>query len=93
MNYPDDGPRQLQVLQSETFHNDHIFNRFMWGNKLSLNNENGTRMDELRGFFDKYYSADRLALCIQVKTSDNCKTLRKWVEDSFSVIENKKLGI
>ena len=36
MCYPDDNVRMLQVLMFNTNHDDHIFNRFAWGNQESL---------------------------------------------------------
>ena len=36
MNAMDDSVRMIQILQSNTVDKDHIFNRFMFGNKKSL---------------------------------------------------------
>ena len=36
MVMPDDTVRMLQILQKETVDKNHVFNRFMWGNKKSL---------------------------------------------------------
>ena len=33
-----------------------------------------------------------MKLVIQVKTKDNLKEVRSWVEEYFSLIKNKKLG-
>ena len=34
-----------------------------------------------------------MALVIQVKTKDNCATLRKWVEATFGKIQKPKRGL
>ena len=47
---------------------------------------------EVREFYDKQYSADRMAVVIQVQTEDNLEEVRKWVTDAFSLIPNKELG-
>ena len=36
MNQVDDTVRMIQILQNETYDKDHIFNRFLWGNRESL---------------------------------------------------------
>ena len=51
-----------------------------------------TLLDDLAKFYKEQYSADRISLVIQTKTSDNLKELRKWVEESFGTIPNKNLG-
>ena len=77
-----------------TYKKDHLFNRFMWGNLKSLKGQNEeTLWDDLRTFFETQYSADRMRLVIQVKTRDNMRELWNWVVNSFSIIENKSLGI
>ena len=48
MCYPEDIVRQVQVMQMECHHDDHILKRFMWGNKESLADESGTLWNELR---------------------------------------------
>ena len=50
-------------------------------------------MDDLVKFYKDQYSADRIKVVIQTKTSDNMTELRKWAETSFSKIENKNLGL
>ena len=61
----------LQILQSQTKHPDHIFNRFMWGNKKSLQEcDVETLVEDLREFFERNYSADRMKLVIQVRADD-----------------------
>ena len=71
-----------------THKEDHLFNRFMWGNMKSLrkDKDNDSLWDDLRAFFEAEYSADRMKLVIQVKTKDNLKELRGWVKKSFSII-------
>lgn len=49
--------------------------------------------DDLKQFYESQYSADRLRVVIQVKTSDDMAELREWVTRSFSVIENKAYGL
>ena len=82
----------LQILMSETTHKDHVFNRFVWGNKKSLNGHTEELWTDLKHFFDNQYSADRMKLVIAVKSNDDLKELKAWVEESFSIIENKNLG-
>ena len=94
MNLPDDNVRILQILMNNTFHDDHLFNRFMWGNLQSLKGENpDTLWDDLKKFYDEHYSADRMKVCIQVKSHDNLQELRGWVEETLSIIPNKNLGV
>ena len=72
----------------------------MWGNIESLLRGKGLNDEEevqklwkdMVNFYKKYYSADRFKLVIQVKTDDNLKQVREWVEKSFGIIENKNLG-
>ena len=94
MCYPDDNVRMVQVLQTETANRNHVFNKFCWGNLESLKRENEeTLWDDLKGFYDQHYSAERISLVVQVKTKDNCKELRSWIEESFGILENKNNGI
>ena len=65
MCYPDDNTRMVQVLQAETAHKEHIFNKFCWGNLVSLKGKNEeTLWDDLKSFYDEHYSADRIHLVI-----------------------------
>ena len=53
MCMPDDAVRIQQTLQANTAHKDHIFNRFLWGNKQSLREEREDELlKDLRAFFD-----------------------------------------
>ena len=73
---------------------DHIFNRFIFGNIESLHGENKeTLNDDLRNFYESQYSSDRCSLVIQVKTKDDCKELRGWIEETFGTVENKNYGL
>ena len=93
MNYPDDNARMVQVMQ-KTSQPDHIFNRFIFGNIESLHGENKeTLNDDLRNFYESQYSSDRCSLVIQVKTKDDCKELRGWIEETFGTVENKNYGL
>ena len=47
---------------------------------------------DVQKFFDNEYSADRMKLVVQVKTSDNLKDVREWVTESFNTIPNDNLG-
>ena len=92
MNYPDDNVRMIQVMQQAS-NPDHVFNRFVFGNNESLKGQNKESLnDDLREFVDAQYSADRCNLVIQVKTKDNCKELREWIEETFGILTNKNLG-
>ena len=72
----------------------HLMNSFGWGNLKSLENEHKeTLWEDLRLFYEREYSADRLKVVIQVKTEDDLAELRTWVTESFSIIENKCLGL
>ena len=94
MCYPDDNTRLVQILQEETFHKDHIFNRFLWGNLVSLRGEDeATLWDDLKAFYEEHYSAERVALVVQVKTRDHCKELSEWIKESFKVVPNRQKGI
>ena len=66
----------------------------MWGSKKSLkkHGDEDSLWEDLNSFFEEQYSADRMKLVIQVKTKDNLADLRSWVEQSFSIIENKNYG-
>lgn len=69
MCFPDDNIRILQILMSNTADKDHVFNRFCWGNLKSLYGDNpDTLWDDLKKFYDTYYSAERIRLVVQVKT-------------------------
>ena len=53
MCFSSDITRILQVLQFSTANDDHIFNRFCWGNLESLKGENEeTLWDDLKEFYD-----------------------------------------
>ena len=53
MCYPDDTARMVQVLQAETAHSDHVFNKFAWGNLASLKgNGEETLWDDLKEFYE-----------------------------------------
>ena len=94
MCYPDDNVRLLQVLAYNTGHDDHIFNRFAWGNTESLRGENEESLwDDLKEFYETNYSADRTRVVIQVKTSDKLQELRSWVEKSLGEVPNRNLGV
>ena len=56
----------VQILQSNTFDKNHIFNRFMWGSKKSLKKHGDIDIlwDDLKKFFEEQYSADRMKLVI-----------------------------
>ena len=65
MCYPDDNVRMLQVMQFNTAYEDHIFNRFAWGNLDSLKGENEESLwDDLKEFYSNHYSADRIRVVI-----------------------------
>ena len=65
MYISDDTVRMLQILQSKTARRDHIFNRFIWGNIDSLSGQNKeTLWDDLKSFYEKHYSADRIKLVV-----------------------------
>ena len=92
MNYPDDNVRMIQVMQNACNQN-HIFNRFVFGNNESLKGQNEDTLNEdLNDFYKAQYSADRCNLVIQVKTKDNCKELREWIDETFGTLTNKNLG-
>ena len=94
MCFPDDNVRILQILMSNTADKGHVFNRFPWGNLKSLKGSNpDSLMDDVKKFYDTYYSAERIRLVVQVKTQDNLEELTQWVTESFSIIENKGLGL
>ena len=83
----DDYGRILRVFMSTSKDKDHIFNRFMWGNKKSLLKDGRDKLwDDLKQFFQKQYSPDRMKLVIQVKTNDDMVELKKWVIESFRII-------
>ena len=65
MCYPDDNTRMVQVLQKETVHSTHVFNKFCWGNLISLKGENeDTLWDDLKEFYDTHYCPDRMTLFV-----------------------------
>ena len=69
MCFPDDNVRILQILMSNTADKGHVFNRFPWGNLKSLKGSNpDSLMDDVKKFYDTYYSAERIRLVVQVKT-------------------------
>ena len=47
---------------------------------------------EVKDFFEKQYSADRMKLVVQVKMGDNVNDVKKWITEAFSTIPNKNLG-
>ena len=90
----DDSVRIQQTLYENCADKNHIFNRFVWGNKKSLKGKNKERLlSDLRSFFDNQYSADRMKLVIQVKTNDDISEVKEWVKSSMRIIENKSLGL
>ena len=61
----DDTVRITQTLQENCSNKDNILNRFIWGNIKSLTEEKEDELlVDLRAFFDKQYSADRMKLVI-----------------------------
>ncbi|CDW88765.1 a-pheromone processing metallopeptidase ste23 [Stylonychia lemnae] len=93
-NYPYDSSRRCQLLNSNTSDKHHIYNRFTWGNIKSLTEKSpDTLIDDVRKFFNDHYSSDRMKLVIQVKTDDCMNELREKVQEIFSQIDNKNLGL
>ena len=83
----------IQIAMENTFHQDHIFNVFAWGNAKSLKVQEAQLLPDLKKFYETNYAPDRIAIVVQVKTDDNCATLRKWVEGTFGMIQKPKFGI
>jgi secreted Zn-dependent insulinase-like peptidase len=76
-----------QLYSEHTAANNHLLNRFAWGNLKSLMAEEPeTLWEDLKAFYETHYSADRLKIAIQVKTQDDLAELRTWVTEYFSVI-------
>ena len=91
--YVSDQCRMEQLMCEQTCEG-HLMNSFGWGNLKSLENgQKETLWEDLRLFYEREYSADRLKVVIQVKTEDDLAELRQWVTESFSIIENKGLGL
>ena len=91
--YVSDHVRIEQLLCENTASKNHVLNCFPWGNLKSLMGEQKeTLWEDLRGFYESTYSADRLKVVVQVKTHDDMSELRQWVIESFSIIENKSYG-
>ena len=85
--------RIQQLLSEHTAEENHPLNCFAWGNLKSLKSENVDSLwDDLKCFYNCNYSADRLSIVIQAKTSDDLAELRAWVTESFGILENKNLG-
>lgn len=92
MSISDDECKMIQVLMSRA-DKSHIFNRFMWGSKKSLLTGDKTELwEDLQKFYNNQYSADRMKLVIQCKTTDKLEKLKGDVVECFSQIVNKNLG-
>ena len=90
----DDNVRGIMLLMNECANDDHIFKTFPFGNMKSLNavGDYDKLSQDVLSFYKSYYSADRMKLVVHVKTNDNMESVKKWVTESFSKIENKNLG-
>ncbi|CAG8459644.1 11740_t:CDS:10 [Diversispora eburnea] len=86
-NLQDDGRRINQILKSVLSNPHHPYSRFASGNLLSLGNnaiEQGIDVrDELLKWYDKYYSANCMKLC--VLGCESLDQLTQWVVEKFSV--------
>ncbi|XP_071638924.1 insulin-degrading enzyme-like [Temnothorax longispinosus] len=67
---------------------DHPYSKFILGSKETLDNINVN--DRLEGFYEKYYSANIMSLCILGK--DDLDDLQKMVVECFRNVNNKKVG-
>ncbi|OQR74836.1 nardilysin-like [Tropilaelaps mercedesae] len=86
-----DGARLEQVL-SEQAGSGHPMGNFFWGNLKSLRDtpkERGISIrDELVKFYNNYYSAECMTLCVQSKHS--LDQLEQFVRDSFTSVPRRQ---
>lgn len=91
-NLQSDMWRTWQLLKSMA-KSSHPFSSFSTGNLKTLKDnteENGLNIrDLLLEFYDKYYSANLMKLCVYGK--EDLDTLQSWVVEKFSKVPNKNL--
>ncbi len=87
-NILQDNWRQNQLFRSTSKEN-HIFNRFGTGSKLTL--ENPTIRSDLLNFHQQYYSANLMKAVLYGKES--LETLEEWAREYFSLIKNTSKAV
>ena len=86
-----DDVRRCYQVQKETVNPAHPFAKFSVGNLQTLAERDGSPLrDELIGFYQRHYSADRMTLALQSRAS--LDQLEQWARDYFSAIVNRQLG-
>mmetsp|Transcript_36952 Transcript_36952/g.35661 ORF Transcript_36952/g.35661 Transcript_36952/m.35661 type:complete len:96 (+) Transcript_36952:28-315(+) len=73
----------------------HVIDKFSFGSKKSiLGGDKGYEKlwQDLKKFFEQTYSSERMKVVVQMKSEDNLVSLRKQVQELFSLIPNKGLG-
>jgi nardilysin len=94
-NFPFDSVRAELILAESVTDRTHPCAKFGWGNKKSLmeNGEDGL-WEDLKTFFEKQYSADRIYVVIQTSLpeSKDLSELKTWVKETMGILENKGFG-
>jgi insulysin len=85
-NLENDARRRHQVT-STLYRADHVANHFGTGNKTTLA---GVTREELLGFYNTHYSADRMTLALTGRAGTD--QMEQWVRQYFSPIVNRALG-
>ncbi|GAA3932559.1 insulinase family protein [Litoribacillus peritrichatus] len=87
----DDVRRNYEVIRS-VFNPQHPASHFSVGALETLSDRpESTIQEDLRAFYDKYYSANLMTLVVSGK--EDTETLKKWVEEKFSAIPNKTVKL
>ncbi|XP_054162620.1 nardilysin-like [Oppia nitens] len=85
---PDDDVRLEQIFNNLA-NEEHPFNQFAWGNKLSLKTlpeQNGIETQKyVKEFVEKYYHSDNIHLVIQ--SQEALETIEQWITDLFGQIK------
>ena len=87
-NLMSDSWRKYQLFRS-TSKKDHPFNKFGTGNKETLSHP--TIREDLLSFYNKYYSANIMKLCVYGK--EDLDTLEKWTREMFSDVKNQNTEV
>ncbi len=90
-----------ELILNESIPEGHPLRKFAYGNEKTLMNgekklsESSKLYSDLKAFHQSQYSADRMNLVIsaEIPPYSSLEELKQWVQTSFGIIPNKKLGI
>jgi nardilysin len=86
-----DDDSRLEQLISATINAPHPIGKFGWGNLASLNKPIDETIAAMRQFFNRYYSADIMTMCVYAP-GYTIRSLTEFVTQSFSAVPNRNIA-